>query len=139
MRLKRNIFIWLTALFCAAGFSFCPKGKSASYQLIVFEGSDWCARCKLLNRQVFADSSFQSFLKQQNVELIRIDFPQHNKLSQEIKLNNEKIAEKYKFNGTFPTLVLSRSDTFNYTTLQNLDYNSTELRTEILHKFKLLE
>lgn len=79
-------------------------------QLIVFEGSDWCAKCIRLNREVLNDSSFIAFAQKENIDVIHVDFPQRKKLSTEVEKANTALAEKYRFQGSFPTLILTDGD-----------------------------
>gem|GEM_PF-6400547 len=76
-------------------------------QLIVFEGSDWCAKCIRLNKEVLNDSSFVAFAQKEGFEVIHIDFPQRKRLSRETEQANGAMAERYGFQGTFPSLILT--------------------------------
>lgn len=80
-------------------------------QLIVFEGSDWCSNCRHFERYVLSDSLFQSFLSTQQIELVKVDFPQRKKLDATTLSNNKKLASQYQFDGSFPTIILARKDT----------------------------
>lgn len=82
---------------------------SAEHKLILlnFSGSDWCAPCIMLKKQVFSSDEFQSFANERLV-LLRADFPRlkKNKLpDNELKIN-EALAEKYNPDGNFPFTVL---------------------------------
>lgn len=87
------------------------------YKLYVFEGSDWCTNCKRLDKNVLSQSAFQDFLQAQKIELVLVDFPQRKKLSKEQRETNEKIAEKFAFEGAYPTLVLEKTEGLAYTKL----------------------
>lgn len=75
------------------------------YQIIVFEGSDWCVKCMSLEKEVLSDSTFINYLEKQGIELSRIDFPQRKKQKKSVRRYNESVAETYNFDGVFPTLV----------------------------------
>ena len=141
MQINLNLFGLLLTITCIFSFAFVTKhsGLEKKYQLIVFEGSDWCVKCRLMNKNIFSDSTFTRFLQQHNIGLVRVDFPQHNKQAAEEKILNEKIAEKYHFNGAFPTLILSKTDTLLYKTISFNNLNSNQLQSEILTKLKQLE
>lgn len=87
------------------------------YKLYVFEGSDWCTNCKRLDKNVLTQPTFQDFLLSQQIELVMVDFPQRKKLSKEQREINAKIAEKFAFEGVYPTLVLEKIEGLAYTRL----------------------
>lgn len=75
--------------------------------LLVFSGSDWCAPCIKLEKQIWTSKEFQNYAKD-NLVLLRADFPrlkknQPTKAQQE---HNNKLAENYNPNGYFPFVVL---------------------------------
>ena len=77
--------------------------------LLNFSGSDWCAPCIRMKREVFESHEFQSFAREELV-LLKADFPRQkkNQLDAAQKQHNEKLAERYNPNGKFPlTLLLS--------------------------------
>lgn len=104
-------------------FSFTEKVDS-NYELIVFEGSDWCSNCKKFERNILNDSLVINYLEKEKIEVLKIDFPQRKKLSKEQKNSNKKYAEKYNFKGLFPTIILSRTDTILYTEISSKNMNS---------------
>jgi thioredoxin-related protein len=75
--------------------------------LMSFSGSDWCANCIRLDRDLFQHESFQSFAEE-NLVLLQLDFPSRkkNQLPAAQKEHNEKLAEKYNKTGTFPKVIL---------------------------------
>ena len=73
--------------------------------LIIFSGSDWCAPCIRFDKKVIADNSFQAFAKE-NLIILKADFPQRKKIADDLKKQNEALAEKYNPKGLFPHLVL---------------------------------
>lgn len=105
-----------------------PEGK---FQLIIFEGSDWCSNCRHLERNVISDSMFQSFIKQHHIELVIVDFPQRKKQDETTKKLNKEMAGKYQFDGSFPTIVLSRKDTSLYRRIHYSQKSKTTIMEEI--------
>lgn len=79
---------------------------STSYKMIVFEGSDWCPNCIQFEKNVLQDSSFIQFADEHKISIERIDFPQRKRLEKAVVKYNEKIADQYHFDGTFPTILL---------------------------------
>ena len=75
--------------------------------LLVFQGSDWCAPCIKLDREVWSTPVFQSYAKDHYI-LVQADFPRKkkNKLSEEQQKYNNTLAEKYNQQGIFPLVVL---------------------------------
>ncbi|MCI4443358.1 MAG: thioredoxin family protein [Lentimicrobium sp.] len=75
--------------------------------LLVFSGSDWCAPCIKLDKNVWQSEAFKNE-SQKSWILIKADFPKKKAdlLSPELTSNNEKLAEKYNKEGNFPLVVL---------------------------------
>jgi thioredoxin-related protein len=75
--------------------------------LLNFSGSDWCAPCIKMKRDIFETEVFKEYAGQ-NLVLVRADFPRmkKNQLSKEQIKHNEALAEKYNPLGKFPLTVL---------------------------------
>jgi len=75
--------------------------------VLVFSGSDWCAPCMKLEKQVFSTEEFKNYASE-NYILLKADFPQRkkNRLSEEQQGRNNLLAEKYNKNGYFPLVVV---------------------------------
>lgn len=75
--------------------------------LLLFSGSDWCAPCIKLEKNIWQSAEFKKFADQ-NYALLRADFPKkkQNQLETELKQQNEKLAEKYNPEGVFPLVVI---------------------------------
>ena len=75
--------------------------------LMVFAGSDWCAPCKKLKKNILTTDAFRSYEKE-NLVLLYLDFPskRKNKLSKEQTMHNEALAAQYNQSGNFPKVVL---------------------------------
>lgn len=76
--------------------------------LIDFTGSDWCVWCKRLDKEVFTQPEFAKYASK-NLVLLKIDFPDKNNQSEEVKKFNKELAAKYNIEG-FPTIVLINSN-----------------------------
>ena len=75
--------------------------------LLVFQGSDWCAPCIKLDREVWSTEEFKSYAKEHYV-LLKADFPKRSKnaLSADQQAKNDKLAATYNQNGYFPFVLL---------------------------------
>lgn len=75
--------------------------------LISFSGSDWCAPCIRLEKNLFATDQFADFAKN-NLILLKLDFPaqKKNKLPEEQLHHNEALADQYNKKGAFPLVLL---------------------------------
>ncbi len=75
--------------------------------ILVFSGSDWCAPCMKLEREIWNSEMFKSYAKE-NYTLLKADFPRRkkNKLSKAMQTQNEQLAETYNQNGYFPLVVI---------------------------------
>ena len=90
---------------------FAVEAQSKTYKLIIFEGSDWCANCIRLEQNVLSDPAFSSFVSKSNIITEHIDFPQRKTLDKTTRQYNAAVAEKYNFNGVFPTILLVETET----------------------------
>jgi thioredoxin-related protein len=75
--------------------------------LLVFSGSDWCAPCIKLDKNVWQSEAFKVFAAEKLI-LLRADFPKKkaNTLPEDIKNGNLQLAEKYNKDGFFPLVVV---------------------------------
>lgn len=75
--------------------------------LLNFSGSDWCAPCIKMKRDVFESEVFKQYAEE-NLVLLRADFPRlkKNQPAKEQVQHNEALAEKYNAQGKFPFTVL---------------------------------
>jgi protein disulfide-isomerase len=76
--------------------------------LLNFTGSDWCIWCKRLNDEVFSKDEFVKYAEN-NLVLVKIDFPREKEQTPETKFYNQQLAAQYKIEG-YPTIVLLRKD-----------------------------
>jgi thioredoxin-related protein len=94
---------WMTNFEEAKATAF----KENKVILLNFSGSDWCAPCIKMKRDVFESDSFKQYADGHLV-LLRADFPRmkKNQPSKEQVQRNEALAEKYNPQGKFPLTVL---------------------------------
>jgi thioredoxin-related protein len=75
--------------------------------ILVFSGSDWCAPCIKLEKEIWESEEFKTYATGHYV-MVRADFPKKsaNKLPKEQDAKNGALAEKYNPNGYFPLVVV---------------------------------
>ena len=75
--------------------------------VLVFQGSDWCAPCMKLEKEIWTNDEFIEYAKN-NFVMLLADFPKKrgNALSAEQQEKNNKLAETYNKNGFFPLVVI---------------------------------
>lgn len=78
--------------------------------IVVFSGSDWCAPCIKLEKEVWVSEEFKSYATE-NYVLYRADFPRKkkNQLSAEQKALNAELADRFNPKGHFPLVVILNS------------------------------
>lgn len=119
-------FLLILVVLCT--FSFTSK-NDVRYKLILFEGSDWCMNCIRLEKNVLSNATFITFAEKQGIRIERIDFPQRKQLDEATKEYNAEMAEKYNFQGIFPTLILEKTDSKETQTLEYLDQSCSDFIT----------
>ncbi len=75
--------------------------------ILVFQGSDWCAPCIKLDKEIRSTKEFTTYAKKHFV-MLKADFPRKkkNKLSETVNNNNKKLMELYNKKGFFPFVVV---------------------------------
>lgn len=92
--------------FEAAKKQAAAEGKEL---LLDFTGSDWCAPCAMLTKEVFSKEEFVKAAKEKFV-LVELDFPQDtSKLSVETLKQNQQLQSVYVPAG-YPTIYLCEAD-----------------------------
>jgi len=77
--------------------------------LLNFTGSDWCVWCKLMQRNVFTQSEWKQYAKDQ-VVLVTLDFPQNKSLvTPENAARNNRLQQQFGVQG-YPTYIILDSD-----------------------------
>jgi len=119
----RNILL-LFSMFLVFGFSAISQNWSTNFDeakkmatknnhniVLVFQGSDWCAPCIKLDREIWSTEEFKKLSKNHFV-MLKADFPRKkaNKLTEEQTLQNSKLAETYNNQGIFPLVVVLNKD-----------------------------
>lgn len=79
--------------------------------LLNFSGSDWCAQCILMKKNIFDDAAFIDYA-QKHLVVLHADFPRQKKnlLPPDQQKINNQLADLYNKNGIFPTTLLLTSD-----------------------------
>jgi thioredoxin-related protein len=79
--------------------------------ILVFQGSDWCAPCMKLDRDIWKSEDFINYAESHFI-MLKADFPKKksNLLSEEQQKKNNTLAEKYNPNGHFPLVVILTKD-----------------------------
>ena len=72
--------------------------------LVNFTGSDWCKWCFKLNDEVFSQAEFEKYA-QENLVLVKLDFPRSIPQTNATKQYNQTLAQKYGIQG-FPTILI---------------------------------
>ena len=115
--MKFKFFLILTLAFSLQAFTqdwstdFEEAKKMANSNnqniVLVFQGSDWCAPCIKLEKEIWSTKEFQKLNKDHFV-MLKADFPRRkqNQLSEEKQIQNKKLAELYNPNGYFPLVVV---------------------------------
>ncbi|WP_158973827.1 thioredoxin family protein [Cellulophaga sp. L1A9] len=75
--------------------------------VLVFAGSDWCAPCIKLDRDIWQSEEFKKYAEKHYV-LYKADFPRRktNKLAPELENQHKILADKYNAKGYFPLIVV---------------------------------
>ncbi|NPA42834.1 MAG: thioredoxin fold domain-containing protein, partial [Chlorobi bacterium] len=71
--------------------------------VILFTGSDWCAPCKALRREVFPHPEFQK--EARGVVLVMADFPRFKPLPAGQYRKNKELAARFLGRSGLPTMV----------------------------------
>lgn len=116
--MKKNIFTLLVLLLTISGVTaqewhtdFAKAKKTATAEnkpiILVFQGSDWCAPCIKLDREIWSTEAFKKYASK-NYVMLQADFPRKKKnaLSESQTAANAKLAEAYNKNGIFPFVVI---------------------------------
>ncbi len=75
--------------------------------VLVFAGSDWCAPCMKLEKEIWESETFKNYAHDHYV-MYKADFPRKKKNqveSQQLK-RNKQLAEKYNPKGYFPFVAI---------------------------------
>ncbi|MCL3780987.1 thioredoxin family protein [Prolixibacteraceae bacterium JC049] len=113
----RSIFVFILLLAATSVYSqkwytnYTEAQKQATKQgkniVMVFSGSDWCAPCIKLEKEIWQSNEFKQFAEKHWI-LVKVDFPRtrKNKLPKPQLKHNENLASKHNKKGYFPMVVL---------------------------------
>ena len=113
----KKLFLSILLLFSTFSFSqdwkynFEEAKQIASEEgkniIIVFSGSDWCAPCIKLDKNIWQSEVFQQEASKEWI-IVRADFPRKkaNTLSKEQTDHNRMLADKFNQEGSFPLVVI---------------------------------
>ena len=75
--------------------------------ILVFSGSDWCAPCIKLDKNIWQSEAFKAEAAKKWI-IVKADFPKKKEhaLPENQKQHNDKLAEKYNPEGYFPLVVV---------------------------------
>ncbi|HSY19970.1 MAG TPA: thioredoxin fold domain-containing protein [Candidatus Acidoferrales bacterium] len=72
--------------------------------LLDFTGSDWCPWCIKFDQDVLSTGKFNAYAGQK-LQLVKVDFPQHTQLPDDLQRANNELARTFHVDG-YPTYVL---------------------------------
>ncbi len=145
--MRKILAICLLSLISALGYSQhwetnFEKAKELATKenktiIIVFQGSDWCAPCMKLEKEIWSNDEFIAHANN-NYIMLKADFPKRKKnaLDPKQQEHNNELAEQYNTAGYFPFVVIVNKDG---DVLGNTGYKKVEVKKyiEILESFKL--
>ena len=82
--------------------------KENKPMMLFFTGSDWCGWCVKLKKEVFSQSEFKQWAKD-NVILVEVDFPKTTAQSEELKTQNRMLQQQFAVRG-YPTCFFVNAD-----------------------------
>lgn len=79
--------------------------------ILVFQGSDWCAPCIKLEKEIWSTDTFKKYASEHYV-MVKADFPmkKENAIPEDQRAANIVLAEVYNKNGLFPLVVVLDSE-----------------------------
>lgn len=114
MKLKARILVTLLTSvgLCLAGEGWSTDWEAAKAKakaqnkpiLISLTGSDWCASCIKIEKEVFSQETFKKFAAE-NLILMEADFPKKKEQSAELKRQNADLEKQY-LTESYPTVLL---------------------------------
>ena len=111
--------------------AFVKAKKESKNVLVEFTGSDWCAACKGIDKDVFAKKEFTSAASTDFI-LVKIDIPEENKA---LQAKNNPYAERYGVEA-YPTVILFDAEGKEYSRFFATEYPSIEKFLAHLKKVK---
>lgn len=145
--MKLKIFFSLLIVFLTGGLaaqewntSLDTAKKQAQAQdkniILVFSGSDWCAPCIKLDKNIWQSEPFKAEAAKEWI-MVKADFPKKkgNLQSEDLKAANAVLSEKYNKEGAFPLVVVldKNGKVLGKTGFKNV---SPEEYIKLLHSFE---
>lgn len=96
--------VWITDYEVA----FIKARNENKHVLINFTGSDWCGWCRKLDREVFSQSGFIEYAKE-NLVMLKLDFPRKTPQPREVKIKNRSYARRFGVTG-YPTILIAKAN-----------------------------
>lgn len=85
------------------------KAKASHKHVFVFfTGSDWCSWCDKLTSEVFDQQEFKDYVNE-NMVMVKLDYPRADILSKEQKAYNNQKQQKYNIQG-YPSVLILDTD-----------------------------
>jgi len=108
-----SLFSIAVLLWAASGwetdFEAATQKAKTEHKLILlnFSGSDWCAPCIRLKKEILDSPDFTDFANQHLI-LVNANFPRlkRNQLPKDQQKKNDKLADQYNPTGIFPYTLL---------------------------------
>lgn len=104
--------------------------------ILVFSGSDWCAPCIKLDKNIWQSEAFKAEAAKEWI-MVKADFPKKkgNLQTEELKAANAVLSEKYNKEGAFPLVVVldKNGKVLGKTGFKNV---SPEDYIKLLHSFE---
>lgn len=98
--------------------------------LLLFAGSDWCVHCIRFDKNVLQNADFLAY-SENNLVVLKCDFPQRKKQDKATIQQNELLAEQYNPQGEFPTLLLMDCNMNKIAPIQYQNPSAAEFIKEI--------
>lgn len=117
--MKRELLIAIFVGFCTvqvcaqildnSSEAFKRAEETGKPVLLIFSGSDWCAPCIRFSKNVLTKETFLDYAADHLI-LLKADFPQRKRLADDLRKQNETLAERYNPSGQFPHILLLHAD-----------------------------
>jgi len=84
--------------------------QSLKPMVLIFSGTDWCAPCIKMEKEIFSTDVFKKASENWLVYFAKFPRKNKNQLSQDKQIENNMLAEKYNLQGVFPKIVILNSE-----------------------------
>lgn len=108
---SKKLPVIILIIFCCLGIQNTVVAQDSSkVEMYIFEGSDWCVNCKRFDKEILKSNVFQQYITDQKIVITNVDFPQKKSLDKLTKKRNEALANKFQFEGIYPSIYLKKMD-----------------------------